>query len=183
MRDGGEHLREYASAVHKIDETVQALGVRAADALSCRRGCSSCCAPGLTVLPVEAAAIRAELAARPLAAFEAMPGHCAFLDVEGACVIYGVRPVLCRTHGLALKVLEQEREVRPGLHVVDDVSTCALNYTERGPLPAEILDVTKVLMLLTVVDRRFRELTGAPDARTPLASLAPTPSLRLAKRI
>ena len=55
-----------------------------------------------------------------------------------------------------------------------DVEVCRLNYTTRAPAPAEVLDATRVLMLLVTVDRRFRARVGLPDddGRVALAELA-----------
>lgn len=161
-------LDEYRAVVAKVDAAVATISARAADALACRRGCDSCCAPGLSVLPVEAESIARHLEAHGIAA-GMRADRCAFLDDDGACRIYPVRPLLCRTHGLALKAAA----ARPGLTIVDDVSHCELNYTARAPAPAEVLDAERLLALLVTVDRRFRSAAGLDDddGRVPLASL------------
>jgi Fe-S-cluster containining protein len=140
--------------------------------------------PALTEAATTAKAPTAARAPRPPAG----AGRCAFLDDEGACSIYAARPVLCRTHGLALKAGEAgevgvEGAARPGLRVLaEEVSCCELNYGGRAPAPAEVLDATRVLALLVTVDRRFRARAGISDdtARVPLRELAgrlrPTPS-------
>ena len=165
-----DRLAEHRAALVKIDATVAALSARASDALACKRGCDACCVAGLSVLPVEAALIEA-LGARPPASARA--GMCAFLDGAGACSVYEARPVLCRTHGLALK--SDGASEQRGLRVLaDDVSACELNYRARAPSPPEILDATKLMMLLVTVDRRYRASAGLADdtARVPLAELA-----------
>lgn len=173
---------EHRAALLKIDEAVAKAAAVAGDALACRRGCASCCVDGLTVLPVEAGFIEAS-GLGPPARPAAVPGGgapgggaCAFLDDEGACSIYAARPVLCRTHGLALRSGEgRADEEGRGLRVLDDdVSACALNYAGRPPRPAEVLDATKLLMLLVTVDRRYRARVGLADddGRVPLRQLA-----------
>jgi Fe-S-cluster containining protein len=161
-------LDEYRAVIAKVDAAVATISARAADALACRRGCDSCCAPGLSVLPVEAESIARHLEAHHVPA-GTRADRCTFLDDDGACRIYAVRPVLCRTHGLALKAGQS----RPGLTIVDDVSHCALNYTARTPQPAEVLDAERLLALLVTVDRRFRVAAGLDDdgSRIALASL------------
>ncbi|MCC7074139.1 MAG: YkgJ family cysteine cluster protein [Deltaproteobacteria bacterium] len=164
-------LAELAAAIAKIDDAVAAVHARAGDAITCARGCARCCVLGLSVLPVEAALIEASGATPPA---HATPGMCAFLDERGDCTVYAARPVLCRTHGLALKTA-RDHERALGLRVLgDDVEVCALNYRERTPAPAEILDATRILMLLVTVDRRFRARVGLPDddGRVPLVELA-----------
>lgn len=170
-REHPDALGELRAALAKIDEAVAQAAARAGDALTCRRGCAQCCVAGLSVLPVEAALLE-ESGAQPPA--HATPGMCAFLDAEGACTAYAARPVLCRTHGLALKT-EPDPSRAASLRVLgDDVEVCALNYRERAPPPAEILDATRILMLLVTVDRRYRARVGLPDdgARVTLADLA-----------
>ena len=170
-------LDEHKAAVAKIDTAVQKAFDRAKDALKCAKGCSSCCVDGLTVLPVEAALIEASGRFPPA---KSMPGMCAFLDESGACSIYEVRPVMCRTHGLALKTTEAQGPPRPGaglgrLRVLaDDVSACELNYTTRAPKPDEVLDANKLMALLVTVDRRFRAPAGILDdaSRVSLRDLA-----------
>ena len=166
-----DELAELMGALAKIDAAVAQAVARAGDALTCARGCARCCVGGLSVLPVEAALIARSGLAPPT---HSAAGMCAFLDERGDCSIYPVRPVLCRTHGLALKT-EPDRARAGGLRVLgDDVEVCALNYQARAPAPAEVLDATRVLMLLVTVDRRYRARVGLPDddARVALADLA-----------
>jgi hypothetical protein len=166
--DDDNLLNEYRAVVAKVDAAVATISARAADALACRRGCDSCCAPGLSVLPVEAESIARHLEVHDVTAGR-RADRCTFLDDDGACRIYRVRPLLCRTHGLALKAATS----RPGLTIIDDVSHCALNYTARPPAPAEVLDADRLLALLVTVDRRFRAAAVLNDdgSRVPLASL------------
>jgi Fe-S-cluster containining protein len=167
-------LDEHRAALVKIDEAVAHMSARAGDALTCKRGCDSCCTDGLSVLPVEAALIEAHAAAngaRP--PDQQREGMCAFLDDEGACTVYEARPVLCRTHGLAFK--SESTDTSRGLRIFsDEVSACALNYTARAPAPNEVLDATKLMMLLVTVDRRYRARVGLEDdtGRVPLLELA-----------
>jgi Fe-S-cluster containining protein len=183
-------LDEHRAALAKIDATVAQMSARAGDALSCKRGCDACCVGGLSVLPVEAALIEA-LGTRPPA--QQREGMCAFLDDDGACTVYEARPVLCRTHGLALRGAEDHDGARSprdkpwgspehdgrvpsrGLRVLnDDVSACSLNYTARAPEASEVLDATKLMMLLVTVDRRYRARVGMDDdtSRIALSDLA-----------
>ena len=164
-------LDEHRAALAKIDAAVAQTSARAGDALTCKRGCDACCVDGLSVLPVEAALIEVHGGRPPPTQRE---GMCAFLDDEGACTVYDARPVLCRTHGLALKSADTTDTTR-GLRVLsDDVSACSLNYTARSPQQAEVLDATKLMMLLVTVDRRYRARVGLDDdtSRVALTDLA-----------
>jgi Fe-S-cluster containining protein len=174
MTSSTDLLAEHRAALEKIDEAVARASALAGDELRCRRGCSACCVDGLSVLPVEVALIEASGLRPPL---NPLPGMCAFLDEDGACSIYAARPVLCRTHGLALRMKAEpgDEERRGALRVLgDDVSACELNYTGRSPAAAEVLDANRLLMLLVTVDRRFRARAGIADdtSRTSLRAVA-----------
>jgi hypothetical protein len=148
-------LRELLQVVDKVDATVASMSETLAPHLNCRRGCSSCCVDGLTVLPVEAARI-AEHLEKTQQHITPHQTACAFLDAAGACQIYGVRPVLCRTHGLPLLA-------------ASDVSVCDLNFTTRAPTAAESLDATRLQALLVVVNARHPD---GKEPRVPLRALA-----------
>ncbi|CAM2069666.1 YkgJ family cysteine cluster protein [Sulfidibacter corallicola] len=102
------------------------------DRLQCRRGCSGCCVDGLTVFRIEADLIRERFADLLGAGEPGREGACAFLDAQGGCRIYEVRPYVCRTQGLPLRWLEEDEE---GWLEYRDI--CPLN--EPGP-PLEELD-------------------------------------------
>lgn len=91
-----------------VDEVTAPLVARHAERLACRAGCSSCCTDGLTVFAIEAALIAER---HPDLLAEGEPhaeGACAFLDADGSCRVYDVRPYVCRTQGLPLRWLEEE---------------------------------------------------------------------------
>ena len=168
-------LAEYRAAVTRIDDAVARASAAAGDALACARGCHACCVDGLTVLPVEAEALAAHLEDNPLLGRLQGEG-CAFLDPEGAGPTYAARPVLCRTHGLALRMhgaADGNALRKRALRVLsDDVSSCELNYVQRAPAAPEVLDAERILALLVTVDRRFRVRAGIDD----------DPALRIALR-
>lgn len=178
-------LSEYIEARGKIDAAANAIFERRASDIACTRGCSSCCVEGLSVLSVEAAAIEAFLDEQGLSSEPSPPsGGCSFLDEEGACTLYPVRPVVCRTHGLPLRMRSSSssdasvsRARRP-LKVLDDVEVCALNFTDargsEGSFPPEdVLDAERIAALLLVVEQRFRSRAGLAGAteRVELSSL------------
>ena len=108
--------REIATALaalhDDVDHRAKHLHLIHRNRLHCGRGCAGCCVDELTVFAVEADKIRAhspDLLARgdPHA-----PGACAFLDDNGACRIYEVRPYVCRTQGLPLRWVEDDIEYR-----------------------------------------------------------------------
>ena len=158
-------LQQYRALLAKVDAfweravTTQPAGFRCAD------GCDDCCKQRLTVFPVEAAAIRAHLATLDPARRTALalatdrPDHCVFL-LDGRCAIYEARPVICRTHGLPLRVDGR-------------LDHCPLNFTDEAPEPAVVLDLEQINTLLTLVDRLHAEAVSDPvdRPRVPLADL------------
>ncbi len=154
-------LSAYRALVSKVDSFWdRALRAQPA-AFCCAHGCDGCCGQRLTVFPVEAAAISSWLASRAPGRQQA-PGRtgaradcCAFL-LEGGCLIYPVRPIICRTHGLPVRIQ-------------DRIDCCPLNFTEALPEPEVILDLERINTLLAVVDRLHAEATGAPAGRPRIA--------------
>ncbi len=115
-------------------------------------GCSSCCLPGLSVFSVERLAIKQWLEARP-ELVEAIQNQslaasaCRFLDPEGACQIYPVRPIICRTQGLPLSFKVNEKAKR---------DVCPLNFEETDlfTLPTDgVLNLDLLNTLLVLVDQ------------------------------
>jgi len=160
----------YAALVAKVDAFVARVEARHAADLRCGPGCATCCHARLTVTSVEADAIRAWLAAEPAAARAAIataaaaapPERCAALDADDRCRIYPVRPLVCRSHGIPIRLRQG------GLPVV---TSCALNFTARGPAAADadcVLDQELVSTTLGVIDRAAG---GEPTARVDLAAL------------
>lgn len=142
----------YQDLVAKVDAKAKEFHERYAAQLQCKKGCSSCCQPGLTVFSVERLAIRQWLEERPelvakLKAQPANPKACSFLDAEGACQIYPVRPIICRTQGLPLSFKVNERTQR---------DVCPLNFEKDDvlALPTDgVLNLDLLNTLLVLVDQ------------------------------
>jgi hypothetical protein len=154
---------DIASLHHDVDEGVREIERRNAGRLQCRRGCAGCCVDDLTVFEVEAEPIRrrhAELLSRG----EPHPeGACAFLDSEGACRIYDVRPYVCRTQGLPLRWLDEDEGV-------ESRDICELNDAPlQGPFPT-ILDLPEdACWTLGPAESRLRSLQESLSSSAPLA--------------
>lgn len=132
MTDGGARVR---GLHHALDEQVRPLLTRHADRLGCRRGCSDCCIDGLTVLQLEADRIVAAHVELLRTEAPAPAGRCAFLDAEGACRVYDVRPYVCRTQGVPLRWFEED-ETSGEIHEYRDI--CPINL--EGPALATLGD-------------------------------------------
>ena len=165
-------LDEYRALVAKVDSFFTRVQGRYGAELACRAGCDGCCQFRLTVSPVEAEEIRrgvaalpkkdrARLAKRARAIGDAM-GPCPALEPDGRCGIYDVRPIVCRTHGLPMRVPGDAR-----LPVLGDglgggvnttgLSVCPLNFTTTPIERVEadcLLDLGTIDALLAVINAR-----------------------------
>ncbi len=147
----------YRALVAKADGFFARVHLRHAAAMECDAGCSDCCQAGLTVTGVEAAAIRAHLAELDDAAREALRTAprtgCAALDAEGRCRIYAARPLVCRTHGVPVRV--------EGV-----VSACPRNFRGGMPDGDAVLEQATMSTLLAAVDAAH-----GPSERVAIAAL------------
>lgn len=153
----------------RVADHFAAADARSPGALACRSGCSQCCRVRFGVFGVEAEPIaRAlaelerddpELRARVRAQADD-PTHdaCALL-VDDRCTVYEARPLICRSHGLAVRVRD-EGGTR--------IDVCPLNY-RSAPAPAQsVLELAAVEAPLSILARMYE-----PDAeRIELAALA-----------
>lgn len=170
MSEGADAARSALVVLRRrVDDHFAAAVARQPQAFACRAGCSSCCAPGLSVFALEGASIAAALAEldhddpRLRATVRAQahdPEHasCALL-VAGRCSVYEHRPLVCRSHGLAIARAEGDELV---------VEHCALNYTEVAPAPASVLRSEAMLAPLSLASRMFDGI----GERVTLAELA-----------
>jgi hypothetical protein len=156
-------LDRYRELAAKVDAFFARVAARHASDLRCAAGCDACCRQRLTVTTVEADLVALLVRALPeeaKARLRASGGHadrCAALDDAGRCQIYEARPLVCRSHGVPIKL----RSPR-GLPVVE---ACALNFTARGPAAADpdcVLDQTTLSATLGMIDRAH---TGRDDDR------------------
>ncbi len=159
-------LARYHELTDRIDAFFARVAARHAADLRCAAGCDACCRTRLTVTGVEAAAIRAWAAARSDAERAAIataartddPTRCAALDDGGRCRIYDARPLVCRSHGVPVRM--RDARSLPVVH------SCELNFRARGPAAADpdcILDQELVSTMLGLVDREHTSATGAAD--------------------
>lgn len=150
----------------KVDAFFARVERRHGDDMQCSTGCSDCCHVRLTVTEVEAAAIRAALAAWPparraeLAANTAAapPDRCTALAPPGRCLIYDVRPVVCRSHGAPIRMRHDSLPV---------VQSCYRNFTRTAPDADCVLDQETLSALTLAVDRA----AGGDGTRVDLATV------------
>lgn len=217
---GAPVLAEYAGLTARIDAFFAGVLARQAGAMRCQAGCAGCCQDGLSVSAIEAAVIRDYLDRLPAAqrrriatSADAERGStagpnassaaaaddggsgCAFLDPQGRCAIYPVRPLVCRSQGLPLAYpadLVPADALRFAARDGRAVVCCPLNFAAdaasnstraKAPGAADILDAERIDLVLAVLNRRFvaagcnstavgADPTTASLARTSLRALA-----------
>lgn len=168
----------YDAFVAKVDAHAERVADRHDAHLRCQRGCTACCRQDLSVSRVEAERIILWLSRHGVPEadpslgphddhdlFEALSGGeaCAFLGPDGACGIYPVRPIICRTHGLPIQLADQSRD------------TCPLNFT--GPLPLQDVPAEDVIQLpllnktLALIERLHVEAVDEESGRFPLSGI------------
>jgi Fe-S-cluster containining protein len=182
---------EHDALVAKVEAFTAAAFERARDQMACRRGCDGCCFAWLTVDQVEADRIRAALAELPAdlreevrtrgslqqerEAARASEPRCAMLQDDGSCAVYIARPLVCRTQGYALRYPEgfiPAAAVRMRVNT-GEVTHCPLNFTQREPALAEVIDAERVDQILAVVNQRHSLARGLdPMQRHSLSALA-----------
>lgn len=142
--------------------------------MQCATGCSDCCHVRLTITAVEAAAIRAHVTTwsneqRRNLADTGAADRCAALDPAGRCKIYPVRPMVCRSHGVPVRL------TRGSLPVIE---ACHRNFTRTTPDPDCVLDQATLSATLFAIDAaEAADAAGAgagagsPPPRVELAGL------------
>lgn len=110
---------DYYDLVFDLDSAIGALQQRLQNFIGCAPGCSPCCKK-FSVLPLEAALI-AGSASVPLQPPDSGE-RCAQL-IDKHCSIYPQRPLICRTQGLPIGYIDEDREQI-------EVSACPLNFPE-----------------------------------------------------
>lgn len=129
-------LENYLTLIQKTDGKSAEITTRYPDKINCGKGCHTCCIQGLSVNGLERESIRQYLTKRPdlLQATEANVKEnphggqrCSFLDRLGSCMIYEVRPVVCRSHGMPLKLAPAKNAQKT---IIENLDVCPLNFTD-----------------------------------------------------
>ena len=157
---------KFEELARKVDSFFARVSVRHGTDMQCATGCSDCCHVRLSITAVEAAAIRALVATwsterrRNLA--DAGPtDRCAALDPAGRCKIYDARPLVCRSHGVPIRMRQG------GLPVIQ---ACHRNFRDTTPDPDCVLDQATLSATLLAVDVAEAP-GGAPGDRVDLTGL------------
>lgn len=154
----------------KVDAFVARVDALHPGELACGPGCDDCCQQRLSVTGVEAARIVSALAAMDALEREeiarrasiAPESACAALDENGRCGIYAVRPLVCRSHGVPIRYVQDDAPDRRHLPLVDacfkNFVGCDLTSIDRG----SVLDQVTLSTLLSAVDAADADETRRP---------------------
>lgn len=153
-----EILFEYKNLIFKVDKTCQELEKVYRKHLLCKPGCSQCCEVERTVCSIEAYFIEQQLLSlsvqkirRLRKLYKNNDTTCPML-LRNRCVIYIVRPLICRTHGLPILYREAEQAF---------VDFCRLNFTLLSEnyefQEKNILDMNPFNFELIQIDKKFSE--------------------------
>ena len=149
----------------KIEAFFDRVNHRSTGSINCREGCSDCC-KRFSVTRVEADLVAegaalldddtiAAIAARARAASTSCPA----LDDRGRCLVYAHRPVICRTHGLAIRFQDD------GKRRLDVIDACEKNFIGKdlSALPADlVLDQATVSTITLAIDAAHADAAGEP---------------------
>lgn len=133
----------------KVDAFFARVEARHGADMQCATGCSDCCHVRLTITRVEAEAVRTLVAGwtpdeRAALARQGPADRCAALDpATGRCRIYAARPLVCRSHGVPIRLGERSLPVW---------SACFRNFHHTEPDPDCILDQTTLSALLLAIN-------------------------------
>jgi uncharacterized protein len=134
---------QYQALCKYCDDFSASIQQKYAGNIQCRKGCAECCSLE-TISPLEAQVISDYLEKSPASkgdntsnsfsdtgkASPKKPSKCVFLK-DDACMIYPVRPVICRTQGLPM-----------GFSESPSIDACPLNFTNQ---PVSSIDKKYVL--------------------------------------
>ena len=154
-------LANYRLLVSRVDEICLNINSSFEAAINCRPGCSDCCCH-LTIFAVEAAVLAEALQQLPLTDInllaeladlpEAAP--CPFL-MDNLCLVYGDRPIICRTHGLPILT---------GTDGENRLDFCPENFRDITSFPgSSIVNIDAVNQALVAINAQFVKET--PDNR------------------
>lgn len=149
-----KYLQNYTALLIKVNALITGITAKYSTHISCQKGCDSCCRH-LSLSLVEGVAIAVAVAELPQAKADYLrqkartataDGPCPVLE-NGECAIYSHRPIICRTHGLPILIVEEKRQ---------RVDFCPKNFINIGTLPGDAVIALDLLnTILAAVNKNF----------------------------
>ena len=152
-----ENLANYLAFLERVDNFCAKITTEFAGEILCKAGCSGCCRH-LNLFPVEAANLALSVGSLPLELRNLLAGRtdwpeqasCPLL-LHDRCLVYGDRPVICRTHGLPL-LTDVAGEKR--------VDFCEENFRGVTSLSGDMaIDLDTLNRILVAINGRFEAET------------------------
>ena len=161
----------YRKLLTRVDDFSSRLIRKYKGNIVCRHGCADCCRQDLHLLPVEFHYLTQGLSCMPEAEKNIMEvsrkDTCCILLHEGDCLLYGLRPIICRTHGLPLLITENGTQWR---------DCCPKNFEGQSleNLPEkDLLHLERLNTILVTVNMVFSSRIGCDAGkRIPISRLA-----------
>ena len=161
MTDQQIDFKNYLDLIKKVDDKFDQIYSAEKQSFSCKKGCHACCLPDLSVSKIEKEFVKDflnqnEEKVAQLREIESSNPHnnarCSFLSACGECVIYPVRPLICRSHGAPILIPEKNNEI----------DVCPLNFRDKDPqaLDGELkINIKIVNTILALIN-----ITAFPDS-------------------
>ncbi len=151
-------FQPYREFLTRLDLLIASVRDYYKESITCARGCSSCCTAGLSVFPVEALYIKT-YAGDIQRKSAPGPGKCTFLEND-LCLIYQLRPVVCRTQGMPLLYGTDSNEET-------ELSLCELNFQGRNIQecisPDHIIDMDRINTILAAQNIHYLKQVNRLD--------------------
>jgi len=155
--------KEYSDLILKVDSFVEEKMKVFEGKIKCKPGCYTCCVGGLTITKLEADAILEFLETNNIK-LPLESNHknlCKNLDKDGRCLIYQVRPIVCRSHGVPLDYKEGAFKVR---------TVCPKNFQNEKISDLSLTDVLNMDTVNVLLGMLNKHIYGTIE-RVPLEDL------------
>lgn len=152
------NLKTYQLLLQDCDHVFLECKEQYQDSITCHSGCCQCCTCG-SVFAIEAYFIAHYWLKHKAGENQIDPPSemCPFLN-QNRCLIYQVRPLICRTHGMALAIVKEN---------FLDWNTCPLNFKQGLPETFQIEDflyiepINEDLAMLNILFLQQNKLNSA----------------------
>jgi Fe-S-cluster containining protein len=117
-------LSNYELLEKRIDADFVNMRAKFSTRINCKRGCSSCCKPNLDIGTMEAAYLKLKIENNPALKLKLehlkienphQSQRCEFLEADGACGVYEIRPLMCRAFGGPSQYQTASGEIKMGI--------------------------------------------------------------------
>jgi Fe-S-cluster containining protein len=135
-------LIPYRDLLTTIDQLLDCIRRRYSAQIACHRGCNCGCR-NLSIFPIEALSLAhamQELPAGTAARIRKRAANASFWECplleDRACELYAFRPVICRTHGLPLQTIYNQRL---------SIGHCPRNFKNMSSIPDDaVIDLDRI---------------------------------------